>query len=121
MRQINNWDNADARRQATRAFCAYLHRPENVQAREKCKGDPTYARNLFAQQGEFCLEEELTPDEANPIVPIPKHTEFRVFETTDMFPRDRLVTLVLPPAEKPLPELAKIDIDEVYRCTWSPW
>jgi hypothetical protein len=121
MRQINNWDDADARKQATRAFCAYLHRPENAQAREKCKGDPAFARNLFAQQGGFCLEEELTPDEANPIAPIPKQTEFRVFESTDMFPRDRLVTLVLPPADKVLPETAKIDTGEIYRCTWVLW
>jgi hypothetical protein len=121
MRQINNWDNAEARRQATRAFCAYLHRPENVEMREKCKSDPAYARTVFAQQGGFCLEEELTPHEANPIVPIPTQTEFRVFEATDMFPRDRLVTLVLPPRDKTLPEPAKIDIGEIYRCTWEPW
>ena len=87
MRQINNWDDADARRQATRAFCAFLHRPETAEAREKCKSDPGYARMLFAQQGGFCLEEELTPDESNPIVPIPHQTDFRVFEETDMFPR----------------------------------
>jgi len=121
MRQINNWDDADARRQATRAFCAFLHRPERAEAREKCKSDPGYARLLFAQQGGFCLEEELTPDESNPIVPIPQQTEFRVFEATDMFPRDRLVALVLPPRDKPLPEIAKIDVGDVYRCTVIPW
>jgi hypothetical protein len=121
MRQINNWDNADARRQATRSLCVHLHKPENAQVREKCKGDPAYARTLFAQVGGFCLEEELTADESNPIVPIPKHTEFRVFEATDMFPRDRLVTLVLPPADKILPETSKIDFGEVYRCTWVAW
>src|SRR5689334_19645676 len=70
MRQINNWDDANARREATRAFCVYLHRAENVQAREKCKIDPVYARSLFAELGGFCLAEELTADEANPIVPI---------------------------------------------------
>src|SRR3981081_2021807 len=106
MRQINNWDNAAPGKQATHAFCAYLHRPENAQAREKCKGDPAFARNLFAQQGGFCLEEELTADEANPIAPIPKQTEFRVFESTDMFPRDRLVTLFLLPPDKKLAERA---------------
>jgi hypothetical protein len=121
MRQIKNWDSGDARRQATRAFCAHLHKPENASVREKCKTDPAYARSLFAQQGGFCLEEELTPDESNPIVPIPKQTEFRVFEATDMFPRDRLVTLVLPSRDKPLPETAKIDIGDIYRCTWIPW
>ena len=121
MRQINNWDDAEARRQGTRAFCAYLHRPENIEAREKCKDDSAYARTLFAKLGGFCLEEELTPDEANPIIPIPNHTEFRIFEVKDMFPRDRLVTLVLPPPDKILPETAKIDIDEIYRCTWWPW
>lgn len=121
MRHINNWDHADARRQATRAFCAYLHKPENLNAREKCKSDPAYARTLFAQLGGFCLQEELTPDEANPIVPIPKQAEFRVFEATEMFPRDRLVTLVLPPLDKALLEPGKIDVGEVYRCTWQPW
>jgi hypothetical protein len=121
MKHINNWDNGDARRQATRAICAYLHRPENSEARDKCRSDSAYARILFAQMGGFCLEEELTADESNPIVPIPKQTEFRVFEATEMFPRDRLVTLVLPPADKPLPETAKIDVGEVYRCTWIPW
>jgi hypothetical protein len=121
MRQISNWDNADARRQATRAFCVHLHKPENAQAREKCKNDPAYARTLFAQLGGLCLEEELTPDEANPIVPIPKQTEFRVFESTDISTRDRLVTLVLPPKDKMLPEPAKIDIEDVYRCTWVIW
>ena len=121
MRQINNWDEAEPRRQATRAFCAHLHRPENTQVRQKCKDDPAYARTLFAQLGGFCLEEELAPNEANPIVPIPKQTEFRVFEEKDMFPRDRLVTLVLPPPDKILPETAKIDVGEIYRCTWMPW
>jgi len=121
MKQINNWDNGDARRQATRAFCAYLHRPENKSAREKCKSDPAFARNLFAQLGGFCLEEELAPDECNPIAPIPKETEFRVFEATDMFPRDKMVTLVLPPPDKPLGETAKIDIGDIYKCTWDPW
>lgn len=121
MKQINNWDNADARRQAARAFCAYLHRPENAEAREKCKSDPVFARNLFAKQGGFCLEEEITSDEANSIVSIPKNVEFRVFESTEMFPRDRLVTLVLPPRDKELPDPAKIDVGDVYRCTWQPW
>ena len=119
---MNNWDDGNARRQATRAFCAYLHKPENAQVREKCKNDPAFARALFAQQGDFRLEEEFAPDEANGIAPIPKQTEFRVFEATDMFPRDGLVNLVLPPADKLLPEdPAKIDISEVYRCTWDPW
>lgn len=121
MRQIKNWDDAEARRQATRAFCVHLHQPENNQTRKKCKDDSAYARTLFAQLGGFCLEEELTPDEANPIVPIPKQTEFRIFEGEDMFPRDRLVTLVLPPADSILPDAAKIDIGDVYRCTWIPW
>jgi hypothetical protein len=121
MRERNNWDDANARRRAARAFCAYLHRPENAPARERCKTDPVYARTLFAQQGGFCLEEEITSDGSNPISPIPKQTEFRVFEATDMLPRDRLVTLVLPPPDKPLPETATIDISEIYRCTWFPW
>lgn len=121
MRQINNWDNAEARRQATRAFCAHLHRPENAHVREKCKSDPAYARTVFAEQGGFCLEEELAADEIQPIVPIPRRTEFRVFEENEMFPRDRLVALVLPPAESILPETSKIDPSEVYRCTWVLW
>jgi hypothetical protein len=121
MKETKNWDDAEARRQATRAFCAYLHRPENAQAREKCKGDPAYARMLFAQQGGFCLEEELPADESKSIVPIPKHTEFRVFEEHEMFPRDKLVTMVLPPADRILPETSKIDPGDVYRCTWVLW
>ena len=119
--KYNNWDDAEARRQATRAFCAHLHRPENAQAREKCKTDPAYARILFAQQGGFRLEEETTPAETKPVVPIPKQTEFRVFEENEMFPRDKLVALVLPPIDRILPETAKIDPDDVYRCTWPLW
>jgi hypothetical protein len=98
-----------------------LHRPENVEARTNCKSDPVFARKLFAQLGGFCLEEELAPDEANPIVPIPNLTEFRVFEATDMMPRDELVTLVLPSRDRPLPETTKIDTSDIYRCTWQPW
>jgi len=121
MRQINSWDNAEARREATRAFCAHLHRPENAQVREKCKSDPAYARRIFAEQGGFCLEEELADAQADPIVPIPKWTEFRVFEENEMFPRDRLVALVLPPVETILPDTPKIDPGDIYRCTWVLW
>ena len=117
MSKTNSWDNADARRQATRAFCVFLHKPENAQEREKCKNDPAYARTVFADQGGFPLEEDAAP---GGIVPIPKETEFKVLESKDMFPRDKLVTLVLPPADKPL-DPDKIDVPEVYRCTWVPY
>jgi hypothetical protein len=109
MNGTRKWDDAEARREATRAFCVFLHKPENAQVREKCKNDSAYARTVFAEQGGF------SPDA------IPKETEFRVFEEKDMFPRDKLVTLVLPPVDKPLAAADKIDVPEVYRCTWVPY
>jgi hypothetical protein len=109
MSGTKNWDDADARREATRAFCVFLHKPENAQVREKCKNDPAYARTVFAEQGGFSPEA------------IPRETEFKVFESTEMLPRDRLVTLVLPSVDKPLPDPTRIDVGEIYRCTWLPY
>jgi hypothetical protein len=78
------------------------------------------ARKIFADQGHYVKEEDYDPGQA-PKEAIPRAVEFRVYEETDMLPRDHLVTIVLQRPDEPLPTGSLFDARKYYRCTWSPW
>ena len=127
---MNDWKNADHRRAATRTFCEWLHDPANIQDRLDCtiklsnETDPTAAykkaRELFADKGGFVREESYAPGTA-PKEAIPAAVQFRVYEETELIPRDNLVTLVLPRPDQPLPTGTSFKVMKYYRCTWTPW
>jgi hypothetical protein len=115
-----DWNDMNARRQATRRFCEELHQPENAAQRARCKRDPAYARDLFARLGLFYKEEDAQPSGSS-LTAIPRHTRFAIFDADEIVPRDLLVTLVLPRTDKPLPATKKIDPTEIWRCTYWPY
>jgi hypothetical protein len=115
-----DWDDINARREATRRFCEELHQPENAAQKARCKRDPEYARDLFAKLGRFFKEEDVQPN-GTPLAAIPRHTRFVVFDADEVVPRDLLVTFVLPRSDKPLPPSKQIDPTEIWRCTWTPY
>jgi hypothetical protein len=125
---MNDWRDATHRRNGTEAFCKFLHDPVNLQVREGCtiaqettNPGAAYAKakDVFAKQGGFVKEEDF-PAGSAPKEAIPKIVEFRVYEE-DIYPRDNLVTIVLPRRDQPLPTGASFDVTDIYRCTWSPW
>jgi hypothetical protein len=125
---MKDWTNPNDRKAGTENFCRFLHDPANLEVRKQCTirkdtTDPTAAyakaKKVFAEQGGFVREEDVTSDQ-DPKKAIPKAVEFRVYEETDILPRDNLVTMVLPRPDQPLPNLS-VDVRDVYRCTWSPW
>lgn len=127
---MSDWRIEDDRRTATRNFCAFLHNPANAQDRNDCtirtenahNPFPVYAKakEVFAREGGFTIEEDFPPGRA-PEEAIPAAVEFRVYEERERFPRDNLVTLVLPRPDMPLPTGPSFKVSKYYRCTWTPW
>lgn len=121
---MNSWRDPEARRKAVKAFVEYLNKSENASDRARCRTDRPFAKDLFARLGDFLKEEDAKPGDT--VVPIPKETEFRVYEESDPNTRDReLATIVLPAdREVKMVKGAKptdIDVSQVYRCTWDAW
>jgi hypothetical protein len=114
---MSDWQIPADRRTATEAFCIYLHNPANAQDRKDCTittsnvNNPASAyakaKEIFAREGGFAT--------------IPSSVEFRVYESTDLMPRDNLVTIVLPRPDIPLPTGPSFDASIVWRCTWTPY
>lgn len=113
-----------ARANATRAFCEYMDNKvePNISDRKLCAKPLPHsdaakkrAREIFAEVGQFYLEENSDAPEG--FKPIPWATEFRVYEPDD---RDDLVTIVLPPQDD-LPPVSLFIAREHYRCTYWPY
>jgi hypothetical protein len=111
----NHWDNLEAREKATLAFVRFLR--EHPGEIPKCKKDGEYAKKKFAE-GFFYLEGERQADPQHRLEPIPTETVFRVYEFAPPPPRDKLVTLVLPPEAQAIDEVEPTD---VWLCTWAIW
>ncbi len=112
-RTMRSWDDTTARVDATWAFCDYLEaHPSELPA---IKRSSALARKLMAEVGQFYLAEK-KPRGVKGVVPIPKETEFRVFEFDPREKRDKLVTIVLPPRG-----VSRGDATEVWRCSWPSW
>jgi hypothetical protein len=112
---MNDWNDRSAKRAAKTKFWTELKKPENKQLRAQCVQDPATARATFAKFGEFYLEENLPPGSQN--VPIPRDTEFRVFED-DLPSRDKMVTLVL---RDNLTGQEPYDSQQIWQCSWFPY
>jgi hypothetical protein len=115
---MNDWNIPIERNKATYDFCAFLNDPRNEQTRKAllvteqnwdkpvaAKKAYELAKTIFSQEGDTA---------------IPDDVEVRVYEE-DRLPRDRLVTIVLPPLGSTLPTWPRWDVFQYYRCTWSPW
>ena len=112
-RAMRSWDDTAARIDATWAFCDYLEgHPAKLAAIKKRS---TTARRLMAEVGQFYLAEKM-PRGVKGVVPIPRGTEFQVFEFDPREKRDKLVKIVLPPHGG-----VRGDATDVWRCTWPPW
>lgn len=92
----------------------------NAQERDRCRTDNAYARECFARNW-FYLEEN--PDRDKTLNPIPKDTEFRVYNDGDKKARSKLVTIVLPPDNEAIPLLSRSTNppEDVWKCTWFPY
>jgi len=116
---MNSWHDMSARQLATLSFSLEMHKEgHDGPRRTACKKDGNYAKRLFASIGRFYIEgDPRQPGDEN-LVPIPKGTEFRVFESRQET-SDVLVTLVLPAAGQPFPD--PFLANNVWRCTWEPY
>jgi hypothetical protein len=111
----NHWDDIPTRTSATLAFANYLkNNPSEV---AKCTQDSDYAKKTFAN-GYFYLEGETQSKPSNPLRPIPKETEFRVYEFDPKPERDKLVTLVLP---DPNNSSSSVQARDIWLCSWPIW
>jgi len=114
-----NWDNFDARTNATWDFCRRFWKltPEKQQ---EIMDDHQKAKEMFADKW-FYLQED--PDRDPAFVYIPTTTEFRASESWDLPKADNLVVLQLPVAgtQLPPPERLASPIEQVFRCTWFPY
>jgi len=111
----SHWDDLAARGKATLAFVQYLK--DNPQEIPPCKDNGEYAKKKFAD-GFFYLEGEKQDDPQHPLRPIPMETVFRVYDFAPPPPRDKLVTLVLPPNNTPLMD---VEAKDVWLCSWPIW
>jgi hypothetical protein len=116
---MNSWHDMSARQLATLNFSLEMHKEgHDGPRRTACQKDGNYAKRLFASIGRFYVEgDPRQPGDEN-LVPIPKGTEFRVFESKQET-SDVLVTLVLPSADQPFPD--PFLANNVWRCTWEPY
>ncbi|PYI91369.1 MAG: hypothetical protein DME97_13845 [Verrucomicrobia bacterium] len=114
-----NWDNFDARINATWDFCRRFWKLTPAE-QQKCIDDPQRTKEMFAENW-FYLEENPKRDRA--FVFIPTATEFRASEAWDLPKADNLVVLQIPVAgtELPPPERLTTPVEEVFRCTWFPY
>ena len=114
---MRDWNETSDRIAATWDFCERLRRAPDE--KEKCIADGKHARAYFAE-GWFDLAEN---PNADPERAIPEDIEFRVFNYKPIPKRDKLVVLVIPPDEAPLPLLARPTepVEDVWRCTWPSY
>ena len=111
----SHWDDLDAREKATLAFVQYLKdHPAEIRP---CKDNGEYAKKKFAD-GFFYLEGEKQDDPQHPLRPIPMETVFRVYDFAPPPPRDKLVTLVLPPDNT---QFQDVEAKDVWLCSWAIW
>lgn len=115
---MKDWNDVQARVDATWDFCERLRR--NSTEKQNCIDSPKHAREYFAEKW-FYLKEDPKADPN--LTAIPEDVEFRVYDFTPIPKRDKLITIVLPPADMPLPLPSRPTdpVEDVWRCTWAPY
>jgi hypothetical protein len=113
---MRDWKNMEDLKCGKKAFIKALQQdPEELKC---CVENPNYAKTSFAHHGKFYIAgQKLRKGVPKPKgeTPIPKSTEFRVFEKLPIEKRDELVTIVLPGAG------SNEFIAQDWRCTYTPW
>ena len=112
-----DWENMQARIDATWDFCRWLrNHPEDKQP---CKDNSDYAKGLYAKNYFYLSGDSNNPPGPAYLTPIPSDVEFRIYEKDDAN-AGKLVTIVLPDdsTHLPIPTYPANGVWSVWRCTY---